>query len=86
MTATLSIDAKRQMVLPKRFCEHARIRPGSKVRVTPVEGGLLLAPDEPSWEEELREVERASGLPRGREPKNAMEVIKRALAEIRQQK
>jgi bifunctional DNA-binding transcriptional regulator/antitoxin component of YhaV-PrlF toxin-antitoxin module len=79
MTATLTIDAKRQLVLPKRICQQARLRPGTRVRISSANEGLLLSPVEPSSEEELRALECESGRPLGKQPKNAMEIVKRAI-------
>jgi AbrB family looped-hinge helix DNA binding protein len=83
MTATLSVDTKRQLTLPKRICEHARIRPGSKVRISQVDGGLLLSPVESSWEAELQAVIKATGYPSGPEPKDAAKRIKETIRKVR---
>lgn len=87
MTTTVAIDKNGRVALPKRIRERAGIRAGSRVRVSRVEDGLLLTParrpGQANWEEELRAIERATGLPRGPEPKNAVQLIKRAIQSVR---
>lgn len=63
MSTTIRVSRKRQVVLPKQYCEQKHIKPGMAVRVTPVAGGLYLAPIPPPTEQELREVFKAAGSP-----------------------
>ena len=89
MTTTIAIDKNGRLALPKKIRERAGIRIGSRVRVSRVDGGLLLRPakltQEEKWEEELREIERATGYPRGPEPKDAVKRIKQVIQEVRRQ-
>jgi AbrB family looped-hinge helix DNA binding protein len=85
MITTVTVTTKRQLVLPKRFCERARIAPGSQLRVAQVGNGLFLSPILPPSERELEEVIRAAGGPVTREPKEAVRKIKRALRSVRNQ-
>ena len=85
MIATITVTTKRQLVLPKRFCERARIVPGSQLRVSQVGNGLFLSPILPPSEQELEEVIRAAGGPITKEPKNAARKIRRALHAVRRQ-
>ncbi|MBI5384651.1 MAG: hypothetical protein HZA90_08165 [Verrucomicrobia bacterium] len=83
MTATLSLNEKGQWVLPKKVFQQAHLRPGSKVRISHVEEGVLLSPVEQSWEEELQAVIKATGYPSGPEPKNAAKRIKQIIQRVR---
>jgi bifunctional DNA-binding transcriptional regulator/antitoxin component of YhaV-PrlF toxin-antitoxin module len=61
MSTTIRVTRKRQVVLPKHYCEQKQIKPGMAVRVTPVADGLYLTPIPPPTEQELREVFEAAG-------------------------
>ena len=61
MTTTISVTTKRQVVLPKAFCDRKRIRPGTALRVTEVAGGLYVTPIAEPTERELREVIKCAG-------------------------
>ena len=63
MSTTVHVTSKRQVVLPKQYCEQKRIKPGTTVRVTPVADGLYLTPIQPPSERELREVFKAAEGP-----------------------
>ena len=63
MSPTIRVNRKRQVVLPKPYCEQQHIQPGATVRVTPVADGLYLTPIPPPTEHELREVFKAAGGP-----------------------
>jgi AbrB family looped-hinge helix DNA binding protein len=67
MTTTISVTTKRQVVLPKAFCDRKRIRPGTALRVTEVEGGLYVTPIAEPTEEELKRVIESAGSLRGRQ-------------------
>jgi bifunctional DNA-binding transcriptional regulator/antitoxin component of YhaV-PrlF toxin-antitoxin module len=63
MSTTLQVTRKRQVVLPKQYCDQKHIKPGMTVRVTPVADGLYLTPIPAPTEHELREVFQAAGGP-----------------------
>ena len=63
MSTTIRVSSKRQVVLPKPYCEQQQIKPGTIVRVTPVADGLYLTPIPLPTEQELREVFKAAGGP-----------------------
>ena len=63
MSTTVQVTRKRQVVLPKQYCEQKQIKPGTAVRVTPVADGLYLTPIQPPSEQELREVLKTAGGP-----------------------
>ena len=86
MFTTVTVTTKRQLVLPKEFCRRARISPGSQLRVTQVGKGLYLAPILPPSEQELRAVIRAAGGPVTREPKDAVQRVKRAIQAVRRER
>ncbi len=61
MTTTISVTTKRQVVLPKKFCERKKIRPGTALRVTEVGEGLYVTPIPDPTEAELKEVIASAG-------------------------
>ncbi len=67
MTTTISVTTKRQVVLPKAFCDRKRIRPGTALRVTEVAGGLYVTPIAEPTDRELNEVIAAAGSLRRRQ-------------------
>jgi len=71
VTTTISVSARRQVVLPKEFCERKRIAPGTALRVTESSDGLCLTPILPPTEEEFKAVVRASNTGHGRRRKTA---------------
>lgn len=83
MITTVTVTTKRQLVLPKAFCKHAGIAPGSQLRVAAVGDGLYLSPIPDPTEEELQAVIRAAGGPFAREPKDGASKVKRALQAVR---
>jgi len=78
MSTTVRVTSKRQVVLPKQYCEQKRIKPGTTIRLTPVANGLYLAPIAPPTEQELREVFKAAG---GLRPKHITPEDERLMAE-----
>jgi len=69
MTTTISVTTKRQVVLPKAFCDRKRIKPGTALRVTEVADGLYVTPIAEPTEQELKEVIASAGsLPRRQTP------------------
>jgi AbrB family looped-hinge helix DNA binding protein len=44
VTTTITVTAKRQVVLPKGMCERRSIRPGTSLRITEVGDGFYVAP------------------------------------------
>ena len=67
MTTTISVTTKRQVVLPKAFCDRKRIRPGTALRVTEVADGLYVTPIAEPTDRELSEVIAAAGSLRRRQ-------------------
>ena len=67
MTTTISVTTKRQVVLPKRFCDRKNIRPGTALRVTEVADGLYVTPLAEPTERELKEVIACAGSLRRRQ-------------------
>ena len=68
MTTTISVTTKRQVVLPKLFCERKKIKPGTALRVTEVGDGLYVTPIGEPTEQELKEVIACAGSLRRRHP------------------
>lgn len=83
MTTTMTVTAKRQVVLPKPMCERKRIRPGTSLRITEVGDGFYVTPVPEPTEAELAEVFKA--LDRGRRPRSlTSEVEARIQQDIRE--
>lgn len=69
MTTTVRVSTKRQVVLPKDFCERKRIKSGTALRVTEVGDGLYVTPIAEPTEKELAEVlANAGSLTRRQSP------------------
>ena len=61
MVTTVSVSSKRQVVLPKAFCERKKIKAGTSLRVVEIAEGLYVSPvSEPSVKE-MNEVVAAAG-------------------------
>lgn len=61
MIATINVSTKRQVVLPKAFCDRKKIRPGTPLRVVEVGNGLYVSPVPEPTAAELRRVLREAG-------------------------
>jgi len=59
VTTTITVTAKRQVVLPKAMCERKCIRPGTPLRITEVGQGFYVAPVPEPTEDELVAVFKA---------------------------
>ena len=86
MTTTISVTTKRQVVLPKRFCERKKIKPGTALRVTEVGNGLYVTPIAEPTEQELKEVVACAGSLRRRQSLDEEELVQDIIAEYRAQK
>ena len=67
MTTTISVTTKRQVVLPKTFCDRKKIKPGTTLRVTEVADGLYVTPIAEPTEQELKAVIATAGSLRRRQ-------------------
>jgi len=56
MTTTMTVTAKRQVVLPKAICDRKQIRPGTSLRITEVGDGFYISPVPEPSEAELAEI------------------------------
>ncbi len=61
MTTTISVTAKRQVVLPKAMCARKNIKPGMSLRVTETPHGLYVSLVPEPAEAELKAVISAAG-------------------------
>jgi AbrB family looped-hinge helix DNA binding protein len=86
MTTTISVTTKRQVVLPKAFCDRKRIKPGTSLRVTEVEGGLYVTPIAEPTEEELKRVIESAGSLRGRQTRAQEEQVQELVTQHRARK
>ena len=83
MTTTINVSPKRQVELPKDFCERKKIKPGTALRVTEVGNGLYVTPLPEPTEKELREVIAAAGsLTRQQTPEDE-EMVQQVIADYR---
>ena len=86
MTTTISVTTKRQVVLPKRFCEQKKIKPGTALRVTEVGDGLYVTPIAEPTEQELKEVIACAGSLRRRQTPAEEELVQEVIADYRSDK
>ena len=83
MTTTISVTTKRQVVLPKTFCDRKNIKPGTALRVTEVADGLYVTPIAQPTERELREVIACAGSLRRRQTPAEEQLVQDLIAEHR---
>ena len=83
MTTTINVSTKRQVVLPKKFCERKKIRPGTALRVTEVGAGLYVTPIAEPSEQELREVIMQAGSLTRPQDSREEEMVRKTVAEYR---
>ena len=83
MTTTISVSTKRQVELPKDFCERKKIKPGMALRVTEVGDGLYVTPLPEPTEKELREVIAAAGSLAREETPQDEQMVQQVIAEYR---
>jgi len=86
MTTTISVTTKRQVVLPKAFCDRKKIKPGSALRVTEIADGLYVTPIAEPNERELLEVIAQAGSLRRRQAAGEEELVSRVIADYRAKK
>jgi len=85
MTTTMTVTAKRQVVLPKPMCERKRIRPGTALRITEVGDGFYVTPVPEPSEAELAAVFKVldAGRQRRRLTREAEAQIEQDIREYR---
>jgi bifunctional DNA-binding transcriptional regulator/antitoxin component of YhaV-PrlF toxin-antitoxin module len=83
MTTTISVSTKRQVVLPKRFCDRKKIQPGTALRVTEVADGLYVTPIAEPTERELREVIARAGSLRRRQSHSEELMVEEVISQYR---
>ena len=83
MTTTISVTTKRQVVLPKRFCERKKIKPGTALRVTEVGEGLYVTPIAEPTVQELKEVIACAGSLARRQTPGEAKLVQDLIAEHR---
>ncbi len=83
MTTTISVTTKRQVVLPKTFCDRKNIKPGTALRVTEVADGLYVTPIAEPSEQELREVIACAGSLRRRQTPAEEQLVQAIITEHR---
>ena len=86
MTTTINVLAKRQVELPKDFCERKKIKPGTALRMTEVGDGLYVTPLPEPTEKELREVIAAAGSLTRRQTPEEEEMVQQVIANYRAEK
>ena len=83
MTTTISVTTKRQVVLPKTFCDRKKIKPGTTLRVTEVAEGLYVTPIAEPTEQELKQVIASAGSLRRRQTPAEEELVEQVIADYR---
>ena len=86
MTTTINVSPKRQVELPKDFCERKKIKPGTALRMTEVGDGLYVTPLPEPTEKELREVIAAAGSLTHRQTPDEEEMVQQVIANYRAEK
>lgn len=86
MTTTISVTTKRQVVLPKTFCDRKNIKPGTALRVTEVAGGLYVTPIAEPTEQELKGVIASAGSLRRRQTPAEEELVQELITQHRAEK
>lgn len=86
MTTTISVTTKRQVVLPKKFCDRKKIGPGTALRVTEVGDGLYVTPIAEPTEKELKEVMACAGSFKRRQTPEENDLVQEVIAECRVEK
>jgi bifunctional DNA-binding transcriptional regulator/antitoxin component of YhaV-PrlF toxin-antitoxin module len=83
MTTTINVSQKRQVELPKDFCERKKIKPGTALRVTEVGEGLYVTLLPEPTEKELREVIAVAGSLTRRQTAQEEEMVRQEIADYR---
>ena len=83
MTTTINVSPKRQVELPKDFCERKKIKSGTALRVTEVGDGLYVTPLPEPTEKELRKVIAAAGSLARRQTAEDEEMVQQVIADYR---
>ena len=86
MTTTISVSTKRQVELPKDFCDRQKIKPGTALRVTEVSGGLFVTPLAEPSEQELKEIIAAAGSLSHRQTAAEESEVEQIIAGYREEK
>ena len=86
MTTTISVSTKRQVVLPKSFCDRKKIKPGTTLRVTEVGEGLYITPIAEPTEQELKEVIASAGSLTRRQTADEAQLVRKAIADYRSER
>jgi len=61
MVTTINVSTKRQVVLPKGFCDRKNIKPGTSLRVVEIAEGLYVSPVPEPSARELKQVIASAG-------------------------
>jgi len=86
MTTTISVTTKRQVVLPKKFCERKKIGPGTSLRVTEVGEGLYVTPIAEPTEKELQEILTSAGSLARRQTAEEERMVEDVIEQYRKEK
>ena len=86
MTTTVNVSPKRQVELPKDFCERKKIKPGTALRVTELGDELYVATLPEPTEKELRGVIAAAGSFTRRQTAAEEEMVEQVIADFRAEK
>jgi AbrB family looped-hinge helix DNA binding protein len=86
MIATINVSTKRQVVLPKAFCDRKNIQPGSSLRVVEVGDGLYVSAIPEPTEAELRRVLREAGSHSKPQTAAEAERVERVIAGVRRRR
>ena len=86
MTTTISVTAKRQVVLPKAMCARKNIKPGMSLRVTETPHGLYVSSVPEPDAAELKQVITAAGSLRRGQTAAEETMVQSVIAKYRAEK
>ena len=86
MTTTINVSTKRQVVLPKKFCDRKNIQAGTALRVTEVGEGLYVTPIAEPTEKELKKVLVNAGSLKREQTAEEEEMVEQIIQKYRQDK
>ena len=86
MITTISVSTKRQVVLPKAFCDRKKIKPGTSLRVAEVGEGLYVTPVAEPTEVELQQVLAGAGSLRRHQTPEEETMVQRVIKRYRKAK
>ena len=86
MTTTISVTTAGQVVLPRKFCQRKKFKPGASVRVTEIGDGFYLTPVPEPTEQELKAVLASAGSLTRRQTPSEEAMVEQIVSHYRTEK